>query len=98
MSSARLFLIQPRRNRYVLRLYNCIGTQRLASEGRKFCGPWSRLQSHASAFVSPQPLLAHKSPSSLDRAGGASEAAGRVIGLGGGELHHNDTHWRSLLI
>ena len=21
-----------------------------------------------------------------------------MIGLGGGELHHNDTHWRSLLI
>ena len=33
MSSARLFL-QPRRNRYVLRLYKCIGTRRLASVAR----------------------------------------------------------------
>jgi hypothetical protein len=30
MSPARLFLTQPRRNRYVLRLYECIGVQRLA--------------------------------------------------------------------
>ena len=36
MSSATLFLIQPRRNRYVLRLYKCIGTQRLTSVARNF--------------------------------------------------------------
>ena len=36
MSSARLFLIQPRRNRYVLRLYKCIGTLNDWLEDRKF--------------------------------------------------------------
>src|SRR6267142_2684664 len=41
-SSARLFLIQRRRNHHVLRLYKCIGSQRLASESRNFCGPWSK--------------------------------------------------------
>src|SRR5882757_11499635 len=40
----RDFHIQPRRNRYVLRLYKCIGTERLASEDRKSCGPWSKLR------------------------------------------------------
>src|SRR6478609_8569319 len=55
--------------------------------------------SQASTFISPRPLLAQKSPSSLDHAGGAREAAGvGVIGLEGGELHHNGTHWRSPLI
>src|SRR5258708_21651531 len=38
------FLSSLGATRYVLRLYNCIGTQRLASEGRKFCGPWSKLR------------------------------------------------------
>jgi hypothetical protein len=70
ISSARLFPIQPRRNRYVLRLYNCIGTQRLASVARN-------LVVHRTSCVTSHPsLLAHKNPSSLDRAGGAREAAG----------------------
>jgi hypothetical protein len=30
----QLFLIQPRRSRHVLRLYDCIGTQRSASRPR----------------------------------------------------------------
>src|SRR5258706_10426116 len=55
MSSARLFLIQPRRNRYVLRLYKCIGTQRLASERRKFCGPWSKLRHRHRRSYHPSP-------------------------------------------
>src|SRR5229473_3874187 len=38
MSSTRHFLIQRRRNGHVLRLYNCIGPQRLASADRKLCG------------------------------------------------------------
>jgi hypothetical protein len=76
MSSARLFLIQPRRNRYVLRLYKCIGTQRLASVARN-------LVVHGASCVTgialriTLALLAYKNPSSLDRAGGAREAAGR---------------------
>jgi hypothetical protein len=71
----QLFLIQPRRSRHVLRLYDCIGTQRSAS------GPeilWSMRQaaSQASSFISPEPRLADKSPSSLDRAGGARGGRG----------------------
>jgi hypothetical protein len=95
MSSARLFLIQPRRNRYVLRLYKCIGTQRLASEARNFVV-------HGASCVTGIDLhitLAHvssKSPSSLELEGQVRPQG--VIGLEGGELHHNGTHWRSLLI
>jgi hypothetical protein len=43
--------IQPRRNRYVLRLYKCIGAQRLASENRKFCGPWRKLRHRHRPFT-----------------------------------------------
>ena len=63
MSSARLFLIQPRRNRYVLRLYKCIGTQRLASEGRKFFGPWSKLRNgHRPSYHPSLPLTLEGAP------------------------------------
>jgi hypothetical protein len=44
----------------------------------------------------PSTLLAQKSPSSF-----ALEGQGRpqgVIGLEGGDLHRNGTHWRLLLI
>src|SRR5258707_12352649 len=64
MSSVRLFLIQPRRNRYVLRLYNCIGNKRLAAEDRQFVlhgAKWAQ----ASTFISPEPWFAHKSTSSF---------------------------------
>src|SRR6201989_929942 len=34
---------QPRRNRYVLRLYKCIGSERLTPQHRKFCDQRSKL-------------------------------------------------------
>src|ERR1700742_782761 len=44
-------LIQPRRNCCVLRLYDCIGPQRLASDGPPFRGPYSKLrQIHRPSF------------------------------------------------
>ena len=70
MSSARLFLIQPRRNRYVLRLYKCIGTQRLASVARNLVVHGARRVTGIDFHINLA-QLAHKSPSSLDRAGGA---------------------------
>src|SRR5229473_6541834 len=39
----------------VLRLYKCIGTQRLASEDRKFCGPWSKLRHRHRPSYHPSP-------------------------------------------
>jgi hypothetical protein len=66
-----------------------------------FEGPeilWSMAQaaSQASAFISASPLFAHKSPSSLELEGQGRPQG--VIGLEGGELHHNGMHWRALLI
>jgi hypothetical protein len=52
--------------------------------------------SQASTFMSSWPLLAHNSPSSLDRAGGAREAVGSDRPRGG-EPHRNGTRWLSLL-
>jgi hypothetical protein len=52
--------------------------------------------SQAATFISPSTLLAQKSPPSF-----ALEGRGRpqeVIGLEGGDLHRNGTHWRLLLI
>jgi hypothetical protein len=66
MSSATLLLIQGKRNRYVLRLYKCIGTRPEILEAA----------SQASTFISRWPLLVHKSPSSLTGLEGQGEAAG----------------------
>ena len=87
------------RNRYVLRLYKCIGTQRLASVARN-------LVVHGASCVTgialriTLALLARKNPLQLGprwRGKGGRRPQG-VIGLEGGELRHNATHWRSLLI
>jgi hypothetical protein len=95
MSSEKLFLSQPRRNRYVLRLYKCIEAQRLASADLKFVVHGASCIAGIDLHIAPA-HVSSKEPLQLG-AGGAREAAG-VIGLGGGELHHNGTHWRSLLI
>src|SRR6266436_5035529 len=63
-SSARLFLLQPRRNRYVLRLYECIGTPRFASVARNLVVHGASCVTGIDLHIA---LLAHKSPSSLDR-------------------------------
>src|SRR5712671_6507570 len=97
MSSARLFLIQPRRNRHVLRLYKCIGTQRLASEGRKSCGSWSKPRHRHRLSYHPRPCYLTKAPPAWTALEGQGRPQG-VIGLEGGELHLNGMHWRSLLI
>src|SRR5260370_11881340 len=46
----------------VLRLYKCIGTQRLASEGRKFCVPCSKLRHRHRPSYHPRPCWLTISP------------------------------------
>src|SRR5229473_8706518 len=46
-------LIQPRRDRCVLRLYDCIGTQRLAPEEPEILWLMEQAASDASTFISP---------------------------------------------
>ena len=89
------FLVQPRRNRYMLRLYDCIETQRLASEAELLC-TWSKLRHRHRPSFHPR-LLAQKEAPPASHWRGKGRPQG-VIGLEGGDLHHNGTHWRSLLI
>src|SRR6266404_4401452 len=76
ISSARLFRIQPTRDYCVLRLYKCIENSTIGIGGPKFCDFGASCLTGSDLDISSSPLLAHKNPSSLDRAGGASEAAG----------------------
>src|SRR5437588_530390 len=94
MSSARLFLVQPKRNRWVLRLYKCIGTQRLGSTDRKL---WSMEQAASQASIAPGSCELKRAPPAWIVLEGQGRPQG-VIGHEGGELHHSGTHWRSLLI
>ena len=97
MSSATLFLIQPRRNRYVLRLYKCIGTQRLASEAGNFVVHGASCVTGIDLHITLAPVSSQRAPPAWTALEGQGRPQG-VIGLEGGELHHNGTHWRSLLI
>ena len=91
MSSTRHFLIQRRRNGHVLRLYNCIGPQRLASADRKLCGPWTKLRHKHRPSYHPSPCWLKRAPPAWTGLEGQGRPQG-VIGLEGGELHHNGTH------
>lgn len=82
----------------MLRLYQCIGTQRLASESRSFLWFIEQVASPASTLISPWPLSAQKSPLQAGPRWRGKWRPQGGIGLGGGELHLNGTHWSSLLI
>jgi hypothetical protein len=78
------FLIQPRRNRYMLRLYKCIGTQRLVSPDWKFL--WSMEQAAWQASTSNLAPVSSKEPLQLGlrwRGKGRPQGA---VGLGGGDF------------
>jgi hypothetical protein len=97
ISSARLFLIQPKRNRYVLRLYKCIANQRLASVARNLVVHGTSCVTGIDLRITLAPVSSTRAPPAWNALEGQGRPQG-VIGLGGGELHHNGTRWRSLLI
>jgi hypothetical protein len=67
------------------------------SEGRKFRGRWSTCVTGIDLDIILTPLYSKKPLQLGSRWRGKGEATG-MIGLKGGELHHNGTLWRSLLI
>ena len=83
MSSATLFLIQPRRNRYVLRLYNCIGTQRLTSGAGNFVVHGASCITGIDLHITLAPVSSQEPLQLGPRWRGKGRPQG-VIGLGGG--------------
>ena len=69
---------------------------KIGSDDRKFCGRRASCVKGIDLH-DREPLLARKNPSSLTELEGQGRPLG-VIGLEGGELHDNGTHWRLLLI
>jgi len=67
----------------------------LASEARNFVVHVASRVTGIDLHITPA-RVSSKSPSSLELEGQVRPQG--VIGLEGGELHHNGTHWRSLLI
>jgi hypothetical protein len=67
----------------------------MASEERKF--PWSKLRHRHRPSYHVVSLLRSKEPLQLGSGWRGKGRPQEVIGLGGGELHHNGTHRRSLL-
>src|SRR5258708_36068415 len=65
--------------------------------GQNSCGPWSKLRHEHRPSYHPSPCYLTRAPPAWTALEGQGRPQG-VIGLEGGELHHNGTHWRSLLI
>ena len=74
MSSARLFLFQPRRSRYVLRLYKCIGILRW----QEICGQWSKLRHrHSPSYLPSFRLTLTRAPPAWTALEGLGRPQGR---------------------
>jgi hypothetical protein len=87
--------IQPRRNHHMLRLYKCIGAKDWLRAAEGFFVKEQR-QRHRPHIIPICELT--KKPLQPGTGWRGKEGRQGVIGLEGGVLHNNGTHWHSLLI